>query len=627
MPSFLSFHISQNPSEEQQESQPELLLILNEITESASRLVQLLNNSISGGKKVAAGGEEEKQTSAAVSENSGESSSPNAADDNAPFPVSGFPSPSTPTTDEKIIETPPISQPEIQKTVGKSDSESPLRHSSACLLKIHKVAEGVQGISENMKELSEGVRVLHPQDPSSSPFSHEESRDVELELKTVENFQKKAALYTDGLMKSLMELDSIVGSESARPKRKEQVNRIQNLLQDADNINSKLRQLHSTLKKEADSRAAALAAKQREQELQKQLDLQLKQQQLLLQQQKKQEEELQQLKQMQMQMQQNKPHQQQSHNVAQPGKKVVVKRSQSGNEPPSSSSSSSDDEASTDIYNQLRRLLTGNVAKESKDLTNPSSSSSAPSKRRRLAKNLRGGDSNEFGDNDNEEEEEEDINDQIPHYLLPLSKRGKVKSGLRTRQPPEGISIADDNDEEEDEEESESSLNSGELRKMWKRLRLQPQIDIDQNAKCYFIHGVIPGMKEDDIDIKIDQSRRVLTIEGFREPTSRELEIMRRQLRSSQSRRDLRHFYPTREPEELRLLRLGAGRYGTFSQNFSVPKDADLESISARYEDDQLFVVIPKTSVRNLRPIGTTGLSQTPRSIPKQNLLADNFWF
>lgn len=50
----------------------------------------------------------------------------------------------------------------------------------------------------------------------------------------------------------------------------------------------------------------------------------------------------------------------------------------------------------------------------------------------------------------------------------------------------------------------------------------------------------------------------------------------------------------SQESDELALLRLGAGRYGSFAQAFNLPRAIDTTNISASYEGGVLRVVLPK---------------------------------
>ena len=337
-----------------------------------------------------------------------------------------------------------------------------LRHSSACLLRVGKVADGVESLSGHIKEIADQIKALQE---SSSSSDEEEAADPRKELKLIEKLQHQTVGYTDGLMRNLFELDSIVGSESARPKRREQVLRIQNLLKDIDAINSQLHELHQSLKKEAES-------------------------------------------------------------------KVIETPS------PSSSSSSvpapqspapqpEDDDAKSTPKEEEKGGEEG--SKDDRALAHPSSSSSSSS----------------------------------------------------------SVAVPEKSQEEKKGDKEE-------LEQLWRKLKLDPQLEVRQDRKAYYVIGMIPGMKREDVDIAVDDKKNTVTIKGFRGPTPKELQIMARQLLEMDRRRAYNRFYPQHENQVLRLLRLGSGRFGSFSETYNIPRDAVPDKIAASYEDGHLIVTIPR---------------------------------
>jgi hypothetical protein len=76
-------------------------------------------------------------------------------------------------------------------------------------------------------------------------------------------------------------------------------------------------------------------------------------------------------------------------------------------------------------------------------------------------------------------------------------------------------------------------------------------------------------------------------------PTPAEEAALRRQLKSVLAHDPWGLYYPQGEKERDRLLRMGAGRYGSFSETFEVSPDMDLSGISASYAGGVLRVVVP----------------------------------
>jgi len=92
-----------------------------------------------------------------------------------------------------------------------------------------------------------------------------------------------------------------------------------------------------------------------------------------------------------------------------------------------------------------------------------------------------------------------------------------------------------------------------------------PLVDIYENDRHeLLIKAEMPGMKREDIDIKVENN--TLTIRGERR---RESEV--------------------REEQYHRVER----SYGSFSRSFSLPSTVDSEKVSAEYKDGVLTVLLP----------------------------------
>jgi len=92
-----------------------------------------------------------------------------------------------------------------------------------------------------------------------------------------------------------------------------------------------------------------------------------------------------------------------------------------------------------------------------------------------------------------------------------------------------------------------------------------PLVDIYENDRHeLLIKAEMPGMKREDIDIKVENN--TLTIRGERR---RESEV--------------------REEQYHRVER----SYGSFSRSFSLPSTVDSEKVSAEYKDGVLTILLP----------------------------------
>lgn len=92
-----------------------------------------------------------------------------------------------------------------------------------------------------------------------------------------------------------------------------------------------------------------------------------------------------------------------------------------------------------------------------------------------------------------------------------------------------------------------------------------PGIDIAETDNQFEISAELPGMKKEDIDISLDNSR--LTISGERS---------------------------LKEEEEGKTFHRVETSYGSFNRSFQLPDNVDEESIKASYEDGLLHITIAK---------------------------------
>lgn len=95
----------------------------------------------------------------------------------------------------------------------------------------------------------------------------------------------------------------------------------------------------------------------------------------------------------------------------------------------------------------------------------------------------------------------------------------------------------------------------------------KPTVDISETKKAYLIKAELPEVSKEDLDLSVENG--MLTISGER-----------RYEAEADEEDETRH----------RIERM----YGRFSRSFSLPKDADVENISARSKDGLLKVRIPK---------------------------------
>jgi HSP20 family protein len=106
---------------------------------------------------------------------------------------------------------------------------------------------------------------------------------------------------------------------------------------------------------------------------------------------------------------------------------------------------------------------------------------------------------------------------------------------------------------------------------------LVPRIDVEEDDDGYEISVELPGMKQEDIQVELNQN--VLTITG-----------------------EKRASFDDRG-EKKRRSRWSERSYGRFTRAFTLPPDADADELEARFSDGVLAIRLPKSEESRPRTI------------------------
>jgi len=101
-----------------------------------------------------------------------------------------------------------------------------------------------------------------------------------------------------------------------------------------------------------------------------------------------------------------------------------------------------------------------------------------------------------------------------------------------------------------------------------------PPVDIVEEADRLVFRAEIPGVRKDDIEVKVENGTLLLRGEKKQEKEF-----------DSESAHRVERFY------------------GTFSRSFALPTSIDVEKIEARYRDGVLELVLPKAEEAKARSI------------------------
>lgn len=114
-------------------------------------------------------------------------------------------------------------------------------------------------------------------------------------------------------------------------------------------------------------------------------------------------------------------------------------------------------------------------------------------------------------------------------------------------------------------------------RKERKTTAWAPDVDIKETDKEILVRADLPGMKQEDIDVSIDENQ--LVIKGERKMEKEE-----------------------KEKDYVRVER----SYGSFYRSFSLGTPIKEDQVRATYKDGVLEVILPKAEVRKAKKIQIT---------------------
>ena len=106
--------------------------------------------------------------------------------------------------------------------------------------------------------------------------------------------------------------------------------------------------------------------------------------------------------------------------------------------------------------------------------------------------------------------------------------------------------------------------------------KISPAVDVAEEKDRYIVKADLPGMKQENIKVELDDS--VLSISGERKHEKEE----------SDEKKNY-HYYER--------------SYGSFMRRFILPKGTDSDKIDAKYEHGVLGIVIPKTEAKKAKEI------------------------
>jgi HSP20 family protein len=96
-----------------------------------------------------------------------------------------------------------------------------------------------------------------------------------------------------------------------------------------------------------------------------------------------------------------------------------------------------------------------------------------------------------------------------------------------------------------------------------------PAVDVQEHENGFAVTAELPGLKAEDVDLKIENG--VLSLVGEKKEEKEE-----------GTEGSTRHVIER--------------RYGRFERNFTLPRDVDAEKVTAKFDDGVLTVTVPKAA-------------------------------
>jgi HSP20 family protein len=113
-----------------------------------------------------------------------------------------------------------------------------------------------------------------------------------------------------------------------------------------------------------------------------------------------------------------------------------------------------------------------------------------------------------------------------------------------------------------------------------------PAVDVSEDGQNFVVHAELPGIKQEDIDIELENN--VLTLKGQRK------------------------FERKDEKENYHFVERS---YGSFYRSFTLPRNVDPNGIQANFGDGVLTISIPKAEEAKPRKVQIGGAESKPQEI------------
>ncbi|OUM64088.1 hypothetical protein PIROE2DRAFT_9253 [Piromyces sp. E2] len=143
-------------------------------------------------------------------------------------------------------------------------------------------------------------------------------------------------------------------------------------------------------------------------------------------------------------------------------------------------------------------------------------------------------------------------------------------------------------------------------KELFKTIDFTPKINLSEDAKNYYIHADVPGLNKDQIKMELSEDNHFITISGERKTiinhsedkenentneNKNETESTETNETKDETKKESKKEF--KKENNTKYSRIECN-YGKFSRTFSIPENADVNTIQAKLDNGVLEVTIAK---------------------------------
>jgi len=181
----------------------------------------------------------------------------------------------------------------------------------------------------------------------------------------------------------------------------------------------------------------------------------------------------------------------------------------------------------------------------------------------------------------------------------PATKKFRLPDGSATAAGP-GEGDADKEAGEEAGEEGteidslvKSLLEEADASLPWEKLRLRPRFDVHEAENAYQLRSYMHGVQSDDVEVSVNSDAHTLTVSGKRIPSAEDIADLERGLEYFLRHNGIDEAELSAEDRKAFLMRMGSGRFGTFREQFAIPRNVDASAIQAQVNNGTILINLP----------------------------------